>query len=346
MIVVLTLCSANYLAQAKTLADSVLEHNPEYHIVIGLVDHVPQDLNPSYWQPHELIPVEDLAIPSLAEMVGKYDIVELNTAVKPFYLEYLYHRNTQAKAVIYLDPDILVLSDLSPVLDKLDSNNILVTPHSCTFDDSSTNLFYELSMLRTGIYNLGFIATARSEATFSFLKWWQARLREHCYYQPGSGNFVDQLWVTLAPLYFPGILVEKNPGCNMCYWNHFERRLTIRDGHYIVNGEHELLFYHFSSYDPRHPDRITMREKNVVMTFEERPDLKPLFDMYRTRLLACDYMSIRSFKYSLPKKQPPKSPLMSKATVRSGAQAVLRALPRAVRFRLKRFAQFTLDSFM
>jgi len=346
MIVVFTLCSANYLAQAKTLADSILEHNPEYHVVIGLVDRVPKNLSPSYWQPYELIPVEDLSIPDLADMVDKYDIVELNTAVKPFYMEYLYQRNAQVDAVVYLDPDILVLSDLSPVLDKLRSNNIVVTPHSCTFDDSSTNVYYELSMLRTGVYNLGFIGTARSETTFFFLKWWQTRLREHCYYRAGSGVFVDQLWVTLAPLYFPGVLVEKNPGCNMCYWNHFERRLTIRDGRYIVNGEHKLLFYHFSSYDPSHPDHISMRKKSLVMTFEERPDLKPLFDLYTKRLLACDYMSIRSFKYSLPKRPVKSPPLTPKAAVRGSVRTVLRALPQVAQRRLKRFAEFTLESFM
>jgi hypothetical protein len=346
MIVVFTLCSANYLAQAKTLADSVLEHNPEYHVIIGLVDRVPENLSASYWQPYELIPVENLMIPGLQEMVDKYDIVELNTAVKPFYIEYLYQRNAQAEAVIYLDPDILVLSDLSPVLDKLHSNNIIITPHSCTFDDSSTNVYYELSMLRTGIYNLGFLATARSETTFFFLKWWQARLREHCYYRPGSGIFVDQLWVTLAPLYFPGVHVEKNPGCNMCYWNHFERRLTIRDGRYIVNGEHQLLFYHFSSYDPRQRDQMSTRKKSLVMTFDERPDLKPLFDMYTNRLLARDYMSIRSFKYSLPKRPAKSPPMTPKAAVRGGVRIVLRALPQVAQRRLKQFAEFTLESFM
>jgi len=279
-------------------------------------------------------------------MVDKYDIVELNTAVKPFYMEYLYQRNAQVEAVVYLDPDILVLADLSPVIDKLRSNNIVLTPHSCTFDDSSTNIYYELSMLRTGIYNLGFIGTARSETTFFFLKWWQARLREYCYYRGGPGIFVDQLWVTLAPLYFPGVLVEKNPGCNMCYWNHFERRLTIRDGRYIVNGEHKLLFYHFSSYDPSHPDHISMRKKSLVMTFEERPDLKPLFDLYTKRLLACDYMSIRSFKYSLPKRPVKSPPLTPKAAVRGSVRTVLRALPQVAQRRLKRFAEFTLESFM
>lgn len=344
MIVVLTICSANYLAHAKTLADSVLEHNPGYHVVIGLVDHLPENLDSSYWYPHELIPVEDLAIPSLTEMVLRYDIVELNTAVKPFYIEYLYRQNPQAEAVVYLDPDILVLSDLTPVLSKLEYNNILVTPHSCTFDDSPTNIKYEIAMLSMGVFNLGFLATAKSQTTLSFLKWWQARLREHCYYHPGSGVFVDQQWVTLAPLYFPGIFIEKDPGCNMSYWNHFERRLTIHNGHYMVNGQHALLFYHFSSYDPTAPDRISRHQKSFLTTFKERPDLKPLFDMYRTRLMACGYMSIRSFEYSL-RKRPPKSAMTPKTAVKRGARTLLQALPQMAQQGLTRFAQFTLNTF-
>jgi hypothetical protein len=132
----------------------------------------------------------------------------------------------------------------------------------------------------------------------------------------------------------------------MCYWNHFDRRLTIRDGRYIVNGEHKLLFYHFSSYDPSYPDQISMRKKSLVMTFEERPDLKPLFDLYTRRLLACDYMSIRSFKYSLPKRTAKAPPMTPKATVRSGVRTVLRALPQVAQMRLRRFAEFTLESFM
>ena len=45
MIVVFTLCSGNYLAQAKTLALSVLEHNPKCHFVIGLVDRLPDGVD-------------------------------------------------------------------------------------------------------------------------------------------------------------------------------------------------------------------------------------------------------------------------------------------------------------
>ena len=85
--------------------------------------------------------------------------------------------------------------------------------------------------------------------------------------------------MSLAPLYFD-VYVEKNPGYNMCYWNHFERRLSQVNGRLFVNGEHDLVFYHFSSYSPDQPDRITARSKSRTASFTERPDLKPLYEDY------------------------------------------------------------------
>ena len=38
MILAFTICSVNYLAQARTLGDSLRQTNPDWHFVIGLVD--------------------------------------------------------------------------------------------------------------------------------------------------------------------------------------------------------------------------------------------------------------------------------------------------------------------
>lgn len=343
MITVFTLCSANYLAHAKTLGDSLREHNPDYQFVIGLVDRVPKEPGPSYQKPYEMIPVEELDIPEFGEMARDHTVVELNTAVKPFYIEHFYRRDPAVEAVIYLDPDILVYSSFKLIADKLGTCNIVVTPHSCTFDDSTVNVYYEKGMLTTGIYNLGFIATSRHETTFAFLKWWQKRVCHYCYYRPGSGVFVDQLWVTLAPLYFPNVYVEKDPGYNMCYWNHFERRLSRRDGSYVVNGKHDLVFYHFSSYNPTKPELIASRTKAQVMSFSERPDLKPIYDDYRSRLLGNDYASMSSLRYSLRTK-PPKSNLTPKRAVKRSLRAILKALPVCLQKRVQDVAQFTADN--
>ena len=92
----------------QTLGDSLREHNPDIHFVIGLVDRLPQGLPPAYYEPFEVLPVEKLGIPEFAEMVQKYNIVELNTATKPFYMAFLYERDPSMEVVIYLDPTSLL----------------------------------------------------------------------------------------------------------------------------------------------------------------------------------------------------------------------------------------------
>lgn len=298
---VLTICSSNYLAHARTLGDSLTQHNPECRFVIGLVDQLPPALEPAFWHPYELIPVESLAIPGFSEMAGRYGIIELNTAVKPFYIDYLYRRDAGVQKVVYLDPDIYVTGSLQAVERKLDEYSIIVTPHRCIHNDTEEQIVHERAMIRNGIYNLGFLATSRTSETMAFLKWWQARLRTLCYLRLEEGLFVDQYWVTLASVYFDGMHVERNLGYNMCYWNRVERSLSQQDGRYLVNGEHELIFYHFSSYSPLKPELLATRGRVMLA---DRPDLKPLFDEYRSKLLANRYVELSSKEcHYLPRKQ-------------------------------------------
>jgi hypothetical protein len=328
------------------LGDSLLEHNPDVHFVIGLVDRLPSGMDLDQWRPFELFPVEKLPLPQFAEMEQKYDVVELNTAVKPYYMEYLYSRDPKVEAVIYLDPDIVVFGSFKPLLEKLRNFNIIVTPHDCTYDNSALNIYYETAMLGTGIYNLGFIATARRETTFAFLKWWQKRLLDYCYYRGAMGVFVDQLWVTLAPLYFEGVYVEKDLGYNMCYWNHFERRLERANGRYVVNGRHDLFFYHFSSYDPLKPDVIANRTFQPIMTFSERPDLRPLYDFYGEKILAAGYSSFKSIPCAFGRKPKPvpKPKLTPKLAIQIGMKKILRAMPPLLRTPLRRLTRFVADN--
>ena len=90
MTTVLTICAANYLAHARALGDSLRDHNPDFQFVIGLVDRMPDGLDAGYLEPFEVIPVEHLKLVQFGEMVKKYNIVELSTAVKPFYMDFLY----------------------------------------------------------------------------------------------------------------------------------------------------------------------------------------------------------------------------------------------------------------
>jgi lipopolysaccharide biosynthesis glycosyltransferase len=341
MTTALTICSANYLAHARTLGDSLREHNPDFHFVIGLVDRMPDGIDAGYLEPFEVIPVEHLNLPQFGEMVKKYNIVELSTAVKPFYMDFLYNRDQNADVVIYLDPDILVCGSFACLLRKLKNYSIVVTPHSCTYDDTAVNIHYEKVMLWAGVYNLGFLATSRSDETAAFLKWWQIRLQDHCYYRPGvAGSFLDQLWMGLVPLYFRGVYVETDPGYNMCYWNHFERRLSLSNGKYLVNGHHDLIFFHFSGYKPDNPDLSVSRATEPVSSFIERPDLRPIYDDYRRRLLARNYAFVASIPWQFARPTESAKKHYAKNFIKGALKYLVTWLPRGAKAQLKRLAQF------
>src|SRR3989337_3690092 len=103
MISVFTICSNNYLAQAKTLGDSLLKHNPGYKYEIFLVDKLAAEIDYSFFDPYGIVPIEQVQIEGFDEMFERYNITELNTAVKPFIFNYLFSNNPSLASIIYLD---------------------------------------------------------------------------------------------------------------------------------------------------------------------------------------------------------------------------------------------------
>ena len=111
-----TIVSLNYLPYARALCSSFLCHHPEWKLYVLLVDRLTPNIDLSSEQ-FDLVLVEDLDIPDFPSIAFKYDILELNTNVKPTFLKALFRLGYER--VIYLDPDIFVYSPLSPVLSAL-----------------------------------------------------------------------------------------------------------------------------------------------------------------------------------------------------------------------------------
>jgi hypothetical protein len=93
-------------------------------------------------------------------------------------------------------------------LDKLDqyleNNAVLLTPHldSPTPEDGKGPHF--ISMLLTGIYNLGFIALKKTPNAEAFLNWWETQLETLSVDEQQRGLFTDQKLVDIAPSIFSG----------------------------------------------------------------------------------------------------------------------------------------------
>lgn len=287
-----TLCSKNYLSQATVLYNSFKHHHPQVRFIIGLVDV----LTPSekeQFSSYDIIEMDSLKEPAFESMKARYNIVELNTAVKPYYINYFF-KSLHAQKVVYLDPDILVLSKFDNLLNALDNYSFIITPHFCSpiYDKC---LLTEQITLGTGTFNLGFFAVRNDENGRSLINWWSRKLFDECIMDLSRGYFVDQKWMNLCICHFDNFLIDKNPGLNAAHWNLHERTFSKNEnGQYMVNEQFPLVFFHFSSYRPDKPDEIASWQNRY--SFAARPDIVPLFDCYRELLQKHNYDEVRQLR--------------------------------------------------
>lgn len=289
---VFTISSKNYFAFSKTLLQSVSEHHHDVDLHFLLADEA-GDGTTLDSKGVFVTCAKDIGIRDFEKMAFIYDIVEFNTAVKPFFIEYLFKKGYQK--VIYLDPDILVCERLDAAIEKLDTHSIVVTPHQLSpverVECSVLYLEWEQSALQDGIFNLGFIGVSNSSEGRSFIEWWCNRCQYLCFIEPQTGLLVDQKWINIALCYFPSLHVLRHKGYNMAIWNLHERKL--HDGY--INGEEPLVFYHFSSFDVN--DREIISRHNRHMKLAERPDIVGLFEIYREKLQKNGWDHFNSMPY-------------------------------------------------
>ncbi len=138
----------------------------------------------------DVVFVEELGIPNFASIAFKYDVLALNTNVKPSFMRFLLDKGIEQ--LIYLDPDIFVYSPLDPIVHCLEKHSIVLTPHFMSPNDADVGA--ELTLLIAGTYNLGFIAISSTSETRRFLDWWERRCLDMAFDEPRSGLFVDQKW--------------------------------------------------------------------------------------------------------------------------------------------------------
>lgn len=294
MKIVFTICSNNYLAQAKTLGDSLLKYNPDYKFIIFLCDKKNEKIDYSFFDPYQIIEACEIGIEKFDEMDKKYNIIELNTSVKPFVFDYIYNNFQDAKFVMYFDPDTCVFDKLAPIEEELENSSILLTPHIYTPIEFDGKTPTENTFTQHGTYNLGFLGTKRDKNTFELLTWWKRRLEINCFNRPQNGVFVDQLPMNFAPLFFDGVQISDNWGLNMAPWNLHERFLTLKDKKYFINDKKPLIFYHFSNCSPLEPDLLSNYYNRI--TFSGQGSLKEIYANYKTTVLKNNYAKFSQIK--------------------------------------------------
>jgi hypothetical protein len=274
--------SYSYLNRARVLARSIRRHHPDWTLWAVLIDKVPDgfeyDLSKEEFDC--LLTVEELFPEYTNRWLFGHDIVEACTAVKGQALLRIMSEPS-AEKVIYFDPDIAIFNKLDPLVNLLEENSIVLTPHQLDPEDPSdlqAILDNEVASLDYGTFNLGFIGVNQDPEAHRFAQWWAERLKDWCHDRLDIGIFVDQKWCNLIPCFFNSVKILRDPGYNVASWNLSKRTMSYdAEGVARINGE-PLRFYHFTKLGPT-GDTMTRRYA------KENSEIYELWEWYRNEVI-------------------------------------------------------------
>ena len=288
-----TIIAKNYVAHARVLAESFLEHHPEATCYVLVIDDVEGYIDAAA-EPFELVTPARLEIDDYEHMAAIYDVLELSTAVKPWLLRYLLDKHGLER-VAYLDPDIRIYHRLDEIDALTREHGLVLIPHITSPLPRDGKRPSEADILISGTYNLGFISLKRGPRTDVLLDWWSERLRTDCVVAPDAGYFVDQRWMDFVHGVMPEFYVLHDPSYNVAYWNLHGRDLTHHRGRYYVDGR-PLRFFHFSGFDPDHRRRLSKHQTRIEI--RRGSALARACSSYADELLAYGYRKAKNWPYS------------------------------------------------
>jgi glycosyltransferase involved in cell wall biosynthesis len=290
---IFTICSNNYVPMAKVFVESARRNHPGATLYLCLADEKLSD-EAFYPTDCEVVTADSLAIPDFREFAFRYDVVEFNTALKPFMIRHLQARGHEH--VLYLDPDIEVFAPLEQVFALLDAGaSFVMTPH-LTRPAEREAFPDDLAIMRAGVFNLGFLGVGAGEEVDQVLRWWSRRLLYECVDDPGRGLFVDQKFMDLVPGFADGTRVLRDTAYNVAYWNLHQRTLTEESGRWLVDGR-PLRFFHFSGIDPTDLSRLS-KHTEAFRQLGLDAALRALMRRYADQVLANGHGSVPTGAYT------------------------------------------------
>lgn len=263
-IYVYTSIALNYLGKARVLSTTLKRIHPDWKFCIVICEPIDAETRSTILRHDDIDEVitydqfiitdgfqRPLSQVEMQQWCFKHSIVEFCTAVKGSALCYLLNK-PDCEAAFYFDPDMAIFDSLTQLTDYFDQGkSILLTPHLIETEQTREAIWdNEISVLRHGIYNLGFLGVKNDINGKKLAQWWKDRLDMYCYADIPNGVFTDQSWFDMVPATFEGVQILRKPQYNVATWNLTHRFIDGADVHHLyVNKDYKLCFYHFSGFD-------------------------------------------------------------------------------------------------
>ena len=266
-----TIASSEYEPMVKLLVDSFFKFHPKSRFIVFSGDEY--NLKSVHTHNLEVRKLDFDTTPGSKRL--SY------SRAKPSVLRGLMEEGWQS--VVFLDPDMLVISSLNEVIDVVVKNSLTLTPHILNLVEENSIENFDKTLLNVGMFNAGFIGLSQSREALDFLRWWESRTVERGILFQNSGLYFDQRWLDLAPGYVEELCILRDPGVNVAYFNLSNRRIEIENGNYVVNGS-KLKLIHFSGLDPGMlPSSNVYYPQVLISCFGP---LESVFRLYASKLLA------------------------------------------------------------
>ena len=292
---VLTVSTLSYVPQALATLRSARAcgAHDTYHLFVAdalpaAIDALRTHLRPEFdWVqvagPHEL----GLARERYLAVFSHYNAFEVCNVAKYVAIDHVLRGPSVPEFCVYTDSDIFFLRDCSGPLEEIGDGAVLLTPHQF----GPTSDACEHDHISHGWINSGFSVYARGNpATGAIVEWLTTRISRRGYLATQYGLSGDQPWLSAVPFVFAnaGIVVSRDTGLNVAYWNLDQRELAEgdRDGAYTIQGV-PLTFFHFSGYDRLRAMKLS---KHGAVPVAPGSPLERLCRTYDAALDACEWL--------------------------------------------------------
>jgi len=287
-----TIVAKNFLPAARVLARSIQARHPQVPVFVLLTDEVDGCFDPAR-EPFTLLTLDGLDLPDRRRLCFRYTLHELAASAKPWLLAHLL--DLGFRGAVFLDADVLVVGELTPLLLAARRHDLVLTPHLLRPPRGDDRAARELTILSAGVFNGGCLGTSGSPAARRFLSWAQERLSQHCRRDVANGLYHDQRWLDLAAGLLDDVCILRDPGCNVAYWNLRERALQVGPDVVLADGQ-PCRFIHFSGYSPEQPQRVTRHVP--ALRLADIGDAAPLFERYGLLLEAAGFAQAARWPYA------------------------------------------------
>src|SRR5262245_4824906 len=236
--------------------------HPTWERFVLLADRIDDAFDPAA-ERFQTFEARTLPIPEIERFFFRYTVLELSTAVKPWFFRRLFAQGFDR--VVYLDPDIFVYTPMTDLEQALDAGALAVLVPHLTGRIRDTARPTEHEILQAGAYNLGFCALARHPQLEALLDFWSEKSLRDFVSDVQRGLFTDQRWMDLVPGMFSGVTILRHDGYDVAYWNLPHRQITADGERFLVNGS-PLVFFHFSGLDPAKPEGFSKHQNRYRLS--------------------------------------------------------------------------------